>query len=63
LLKSMLKASLVASAVFAIAWLRMPPTTMVLRYFILYGILIAILSMIVGSPIVALIERLRIGRW
>src|SRR5580658_9866979 len=59
----MLKASLVASAVFAIAWFRVPPTAMVLRYFMFYGILIAILSMIVGLPIAALIERLRIGRW
>jgi hypothetical protein len=63
LLKSMLKASLVASAVFAIAWFRVPPTTMVLRYFIFYGILIAILSMLVGLPIAALIERTRVGRW
>jgi len=63
LLKSMFKASLVASAVFAIAWFRVPPTTMVLRYFIFYGILIAILSMIVGLPIAALIERLKMGRW
>jgi hypothetical protein len=63
LLKSMFKASLVASAVFAIAWFRVLPTTMVLRYFILYGILIAMLSMIVGLPIAALIERLKIGRW
>ena len=62
LLKSMLKASLVASAVFAIAWFRVPPTTMVLRYFIFYGILIAILSMLVGLPIAALIERTRVGR-
>jgi hypothetical protein len=63
LLKSMFKASLVASAVFAIAWFRVPPTTMVLRYFIFYGVLIAILSMVVGLPIAALIERRRIGRW
>jgi hypothetical protein len=59
----MFKASFVASAVFAIAWFRAPPTTMVLRYFIAYGILIAILSMIIGLPIAALVERLRIGRW
>ena len=63
MLKSMLKASLVSSAVFAVAWFRMPPSTMVLRYFIFYGILIAILSVIVGLPIAALMERLRIGRW
>jgi hypothetical protein len=63
LLKSMFKASLVASAVFAIAWIRAPPTTLFLRYFIGYGILIAILSMIVGLPIAALMELLRIGRW
>jgi hypothetical protein len=61
--KSMFKASLVASAVFAIAWFRMPPTTMVLRYFIFYGILIVILSMLIGLPTTSLIERLRIGRW
>jgi hypothetical protein len=59
----MFKASLVASVVFAIAWVRMPPTTMVLRYFVSYGILIAVLSMIVGLPITALIDRLRLGRW
>ena len=63
LLKSVFKASIVASTVFAIAWFRVPPTAMVLRYFIFYGILIAVLSMIVGLPIAALIERLRIGRW
>jgi hypothetical protein len=44
LLKSMFKASLVASAVFAIAWFRVPPSTIVIRYFIFYGILIVILS-------------------
>jgi hypothetical protein len=63
LLKSMFKASLVASAVFAIAWFRVPPSTIVIRYFIFYGILIVILSMLIGLPIAALIERLRIGRW
>jgi hypothetical protein len=53
----MFKASLVASAVFAIAWFRMPPSTMVLRYFVGYGIFIIILSMIVGMPIVAWLVR------
>jgi hypothetical protein len=61
--KSMFKASLAASAIFAIAWFRMPPTTMVVRIFISYGILIAILSMLIGLPIASLIERLKIGRW
>jgi hypothetical protein len=63
MLKSMFKASLVASAVFAIAWFRVPPTTMVIRYFIFYGILIGVLSMLIGLPSAALIERLRIGQW
>ena len=48
MLKSMFKASLVASAVFAIAWFRVPPSTIVIRYFIFYGILIVILSMLIG---------------
>jgi hypothetical protein len=60
-LKAMLKASLVASAVFAAAWWP-PRAEMILRYLIFYGILIVILSMIVGLPLATLIER-RSGRW
>jgi hypothetical protein len=63
LLKPMFKASLVASAVFAIAWFRMPPSTMVLRYFVAYGIFIVILSMIVGIPIATLLARLKTRPW
>jgi hypothetical protein len=32
-------------------------------YFIFYGILIVIFSMILGLSLAALIERLKIGRW
>jgi hypothetical protein len=60
---AMLKASLVASAVFAIAWFRMPPSTMVLRYFVSYGIFIVILSMMVGIPIATLLARLKTRPW
>jgi hypothetical protein len=55
----------VAAGVFAVAWFRFSLTTAkpILGYFIFYGILIVIFSMILGLPLAALIERLKIGRW
>jgi hypothetical protein len=62
--KAMLKSSLVASAVFAAAWFRVPPTTaMIVRNFVSYGALITIFAMVLGLPLARLIERLKIGRW
>jgi hypothetical protein len=43
--KALLKSSLIASVVFAAAWLRQPPVEM-LRIFIGYGILIAVFSLV-----------------
>jgi hypothetical protein len=64
LVKAMLKSSLVASAVFAAAWFRVPPTVeMIARNFVSYGILIIIFSMVLGLPLARLIERLKICRW
>ena len=62
--KAMLKASIVASAVFALAWIRVPPAwIMLLRTLVGYGVLITIFAMLLGLPLALLIERLRIGRW
>lgn len=64
LVKSLLKSALVASAVFAAAWFRTPlMVTMTVYYFIFYGILITILSIVFGFPLALIIERLKIGRW
>ncbi|MGO9935589.1 MAG: hypothetical protein ACLPV8_27790 [Steroidobacteraceae bacterium] len=64
LVKALLKSSLIASAVFAVAWFRVPPTAaMILRNFLLYGISITTFSMVLGLPLARLIERLKIGRW
>jgi hypothetical protein len=62
LVNALLKSSLVASAVFAAAWLRQPPIEM-LRIFIGYGILITIFSLVLGLPLARLVERRKIGRW
>jgi hypothetical protein len=60
----MLKSSLIASAVFAIAWFRVPPTVeMISRNFVTYGVLITIFAMVLGLLLARLIERLKIGRW
>jgi len=59
----MFKASLVASAVFAIAWFPVHPIAIVLGYFLVFGVLIAILSVVVGLPVAMLMERLKVGRW
>jgi hypothetical protein len=64
LVKALFKASLIASAVFAAAWFRVPPTAaMIVRNFLGYGILITIFSFVLGLPLALLIERLKIGRW
>ena len=66
-LLSLLKASLVASVVFAVAWIRVPgfvhSLEMVLRLLTGYGLLIAILSVSIGLPLILIIEWLRIGKW
>jgi hypothetical protein len=50
MIKALLKSSLIASAVFAASWFRGPPTAaMIVRNFILYGILITLLAMGIGS--------------
>lgn len=61
--KALFKSSLIASAVFAAAWVRVPLTTMIVRYFFSYGVLITVFSMVLGFPLALLIERLKIGRW
>jgi hypothetical protein len=64
LVKALFKSSLIASAVFAAAWFRLPPTAaMIVRNFLFYGIFITIFSMVLGLPLARLIERLKIGRW
>jgi hypothetical protein len=64
MVKALFKSSLVASAVFAAPWFRVPPTAaMIVRNFLFYGILITIFSMVLGLPLARFIERLKIGRW
>jgi hypothetical protein len=64
LVKALFKSSLIASAVFAAAWFRLPPTAaMIVRNFVFYGIFITIFSMVLGLPLARVIERLKIGRW
>jgi hypothetical protein len=64
---SLLKASAVAAAVFAAAWIRVPHLAsslgIVVRIFIGYGILIAIFSLIIGLPLARLAERFRLLVW
>jgi hypothetical protein len=65
--KSLLKASVVGSTAFALPWLRLSHLASsgatVLRVFIGYGVLILLLSMIVGFPFVFIAERLKLVRW
>lgn len=64
MVKALLKSSLIASAVFAVAWFRGPSTAaMIAPYFLFYGILIAVFSIVIGFPLARLIERLKIDRW
>jgi hypothetical protein len=63
---SLLKASVVAALVFALAWIRMPrlgsSLIIALEAFLSAGVLIAALSLIIGYPVVRLMERFRLGR-
>ena len=63
ILTSLLKASVVAAAVFALAWIRVSQLGSSLKaavgIFIGYGILIVILSVIIGFPLAYVIERCR----
>jgi hypothetical protein len=63
----LLKASMVAALVFALAWVRVPVLssnlTMLMRIFIGYGLLIVILSLAIGYPLVRVAERYRMTRW
>jgi hypothetical protein len=65
--KSLLKASVVGSLAFALPWLRLSQLAssgaIVLRVFLGYGLLILLLSMIVGFPFVFIAARLRMVRW
>lgn len=64
MVKAMMKASLIASAVFAAAWIRLPlSASTILQTFLLYGIAIAVFSMLLGLPLASFIERQKIGRW
>jgi hypothetical protein len=64
---SLLKASVVAAAVFAVAWIRIPHLASglgsIVRIFIGYGILIVILSLVIGFPLARLAEKFRLIRW
>jgi hypothetical protein len=64
---SLLKASLVAALLFALSWVRMPLSLthlgFIVRIFLGYGLLILLLSLLVGAPVVLIIDKLRIGRW
>lgn len=64
---SLLKASLIAALVFALAWVRMPLSLIhlgfIARIFLGYGLLILLLSLLIGAPVVLIIDKLRIGRW
>ena len=66
MIKALLKSSLLASLVFTVAWIRWPLSRLLVNLagiFLGYGILITIFTMIIGIPIVLLLERLRAGRW
>jgi hypothetical protein len=64
---SLLKASVVAALVFALAWVRFshPGSSLVnaFVFFIGYGLSIAAMSLLIGFPLVWIMERCRIGRW
>jgi hypothetical protein len=66
-LTALLKASGVAALVFALAWIRRPFSTSTLSstvgLFIGFGFLFAMLSVVIGLPLVLFMEKCRIGRW
>lgn len=63
----LLKASLIASLVFALSWIRWPLSQsnfgLVAVIFVGYGILIAVFAGILGSPLARLLIRRRMNRW
>ena len=64
---SMLKGAAVAAFVFALAWIRSPlalsTLSSTLGHFIGFGMLFAILAMLVGVPLALAMEKCRIGFW
>ena len=63
----LLKASLIASLVFALSWIRWPLSqsnfALVAVIFVGYGILIAVFAGILGSPLARLLIRRQMNRW
>jgi hypothetical protein len=63
---SLLKASVIAAAVFTIAWIRLPFAEVNLRaliaLFVLFSLVFGVLSATVGYGLVTLIETLGVGR-
>src|ERR1700722_20357773 len=63
----LLKASLIASLVFALAWIRWPLSASNLAsvavIFVGYGILVTIFAMVLGFPLTRLLQRRRIRGW
>jgi hypothetical protein len=63
----LLEASLIASLVFALAWIRWPLSASnvasVAVIFVGYGILVTIFAMVLGFPLTRFLERRRIRRW
>lgn len=62
----LLNASLIASLVFTLAWVRWPLTASALRavgIFIVFGILVILFSMIIGIPIMRLLVKFNARRW
>lgn len=62
----LLKACLVASLVFTLAWIRSPFVASAQRaigIFIVFGILITIYSMIIGSLVGSLLTQFKVRRW
>jgi hypothetical protein len=63
----LLKASVIASLVFALAWIRWPLSTsnfaFVAVVFIGYGIWVTIFAMVLGFPLARFLEKRHIRRW
>jgi hypothetical protein len=66
ILISLMKASGIAALVFALAWIRWPFTvstlSLTLSCLIGFGIIFAILSLLIGLPFVLIMEKCQIGR-
>lgn len=67
MLTSMLKGAAIAAFMFALAWVRSPLTLSTLSstfgLFVGFGILFAILGIVIGVPLAFTIEKCRIGHW